>query len=99
MSEIADVTDMLHGFEEHNSCNIQMEIVTTKVAKTPSLVIVMTAYPRGVAMSEASCLASVSVTCSALNLKNWNSALTHVMYALDFQLALNELGHAAPIKA
>jgi len=38
------------------------------------------------------------VKCSTLNLKKWNSALIHAMYALDFQLALKELGHAEPKK-
>jgi hypothetical protein len=96
LSEIADVTDMLSGFQEHNTCRITM-LVTVEVSKpNRGLVIEAKAYPMEGECTEATLLASVSVKCSTMNLKAWNSALTHVMYALDFQLALSELGHAKP---
>jgi len=99
MSEIADVTDMLNGFQTHNSCLITVEVSVEVVNKAPGLVLLAKAWKAEEVRSGASLLASVSVKCSAMNLKQWNSALTHVMYALDFQLALLELGHAAPQKA
>lgn len=90
---------MLCGFEEHNSCRIVLVVEPVRVEKAPTLRIVAQAWPKtGVVVGQEP-LVLVSVICSALNLKAWNSALTHVMYALDFQLALNELGHAEPKKA
>lgn len=99
LSEIADVTDMLNGFQQHNSCRIVVEVSVEVVDQVPGIVLVAKAYEGDPALLGAKPLGSVSVKCSTMNLKAWNSALIHVMYALDFQLALNELGHAAPQKA
>jgi len=99
MTEVADCVDMLCGFEEHNSCRITVEVSTEKTRTTRTLVLTASAWSAVPENTEAPLLASVSVRCSAMNLRAWNSALTHVMYALDFQLALLELGHAEPKKA
>jgi hypothetical protein len=96
LSEIADITDMLSGFQEHNSCRIMMLVRVEVTKRERGLVIEAIAYPMEGECTVATQLASVNVKCSTMNLRAWNSALTHVMYALDFQLALNELGHAAP---
>jgi hypothetical protein len=98
MSEIADVTDMIAGFQEHNSCWLMVVVTMEETPKHRTLVLGMTAYDAPIVSLGAKPLASVSVKCSAMNLKKWNSALTHAMYALDFQLALKELGHAEPKK-
>lgn len=98
LSEIADVTDMLFGFEEHNSCQITLNVSCEQAGVVRTLMVEATAWEKGKLPVGANCLASVNVTCSALNLRNWNSALTHALYALDFQLALNEMGHAKPQK-
>jgi hypothetical protein len=98
LSEIADVTDMLFGFEEHNNCQVTMNVSCEQAGKVRTLIVAATAWRKGQLPVGVDCLASVSVTCSALNLRNWNSALTHALYALDFQLALKELGHAEPKK-
>ena len=99
MSEIADVTDMLCSFEQHNSCRIGVRARTLVSSVVRTIVLELTAWEGEPYEQEAKCLASVSVICSAMNLRNWNSALIHGMYALDFRLALGELGHAAPQKA
>jgi len=99
LSELADVTDMVAGFEEHNGCELVTVFTVQRSEKGRTIVLVMTAQERMPGGMVAKYLASVSVICSALNLRNWNSVLTHAMYALDFQLALLELGHAAPKKA
>jgi len=96
MSEIADVTDLLCGFQEHNSCVLKMGVTVEDLGKVRGLIISAEAWGEDLGKPEAKLLASVSVRCSALNLRHWNSALTHVLYALDFQLALLELGHAKP---
>jgi len=91
LSEVADITDMLCGFEAHNSCRIEVRVETLSLMKGRTLVVKGMAWNTKEDVPEAKLLASVSVTCSALNLRNWNSVLTHLMYALDFQLALQEL--------
>lgn len=98
LSEIADITDMLLGFQEHNSCLVSLGVTVEAEGKHRSLVISVEAWTTDSNRTGAPLLASVSVKCSALNLRNWNSALTHALYALDFQLALLELGHAEPKK-
>ncbi len=99
MSEVADLTDMVAGFEVHNTCVLEMRIMMATGVKLPDLQLTLLAWPKEGKSTEVKPLASVSVKCSATNLKTWNSALIHAMYALDFQLALNELGHAEPKKS
>lgn len=99
MSEVADLTDMVVGFEEHNTCVLEMMMMRVTEVKVPDLLLTLVAWPKEGKSPEVKPLASVSVRCSATNLKTWNSALTHAMYALDFQLALAELGHAEPKRA
>jgi len=90
LSELMDVTQLLCAFEEHNSVRIHLVIETLNSSKGPSLVVGAYAWDRSPGEPGASCLASVSVRCSDLNLRHWNAALTHVLYKLDFQLVLNE---------
>ena len=98
MSEIADVTDMVAGFQEHNSCRLVIVVTMEGTPKHRTLVLGMEAWDPAENSQGPTLLASVNVKCSTLNLKKWNSALIHAMYALDFQLALKELGHAEPKK-
>lgn len=99
LSELADVTDLVAGFEEHN--NVRLSIRFSRVSKqgVPGLMVVAEAWPPEDDLAEVKPLASVNVRCLALNLRTWNAVLTHVMYALDFQLALNEFESAATKKA
>lgn len=91
MTEVADVRDMLEAFEEHNGVKLEMRLELVSKQNGPDIVIAGLAHQAGVPIGEAPPLASVSVTCSGMNLKHLAGALTHVMYALDFQLALNEM--------
>lgn len=99
LSELADVTDLVGAFEEQN--NVRLSIRFGRVSKlgVPGLVVVAEAWTLEDVPPEAKPLASVSVICSGLNIKTWNAVLTHVMYALDFQLALNEFESVAHKKA
>lgn len=99
LSELADVTDMLAGFEEHNSCELVTTFTVQKAGKARTIVLTMMAFEQAKEGQEAKLLGSVKLICSAMNLKTWNSVLTRGMYTLDFQLALHELGHAEPKKA
>ena len=96
MGEIADITDMLAGFEEHNGCKVVLTVRVEGTGDSRTLVLGVTAWAVSQKDTAVPHLASVSVKCSALNLKHWNSAIIHALYALDFQLALLELGHAEP---
>ena len=96
LSEIADVTDLVAAFEEHNQVRLSFRFGRVMAGKQPALAVTAEAWPKEEGSGEVKPLASVRVICSDLNLKSWNSALTHVMYALDFQLALNELAAKEP---
>lgn len=85
-----DVTDLLHNFEQHNNIRITMELSIETTQKGPGMVITGKAWSTNPEYTEAVQLASVSVKCSAMNLKRLKDALSHVMYALDFRLAANE---------
>lgn len=94
MSELADVTDLLVGFQQHNNVRVKVDVEVEVGGKVPTLVITGKAIGLTPADGVLPLLASVSVICSDLNLKRWNAVLTHVIYALDFQLALAEFEEA-----
>ncbi|AXH79583.1 MAG: hypothetical protein [Circular genetic element sp.] len=85
-----DVTDLVAGFEEQNKGYLSIRFGTRRHSKIPTLAVVAEFWPLEAEDLDPRPLASVSVICSDLNLKTWNAVLTHVMYALDFQLALSE---------
>jgi hypothetical protein len=99
MTEVADVRDTWQAFELQN--RVKLEIRTELVSRSgiPDLVLTAIAHEEGLEIGEAKVLASVSVRCSATNLRHWKDAHTHVLYALDFKLALNELEGVAVKKA
>lgn len=99
LSEMGDVTDMLLGFEEHNHCRIAFRFGLVHSGKTPTVAIDGEAWTEFLGEPGAQLSASVNVKCSDLNLRTWNAALIHVLYALDFQLALNEFEGAGTKKA
>lgn len=99
MSELKDVVDMLHGFEQHNKCRLEIRLQPTNEGRSPDLRLWLTAWPLGAEVPDLPSLGSVSVTCLAMNLRHWNAVLIHAMYALDFQLAVNELVAVEPKKA
>jgi hypothetical protein len=90
MTEIADVTDLLLAVERQHSCEIAVVFGLAPNMKRPDVQMTVTAFQIGRDVGEVIVLASVSVTCSAMNLRGWNAALTHAMYALDFKFALAE---------
>lgn len=99
MTELADVRDLIMAFEQHNTVALTFRFALEMTGKAPDVVVTAEAHQNRSAIGEAPALASVSVKCSVMNLKTWNAVLTHVMYALDFQLALNELASAEPKRA
>lgn len=98
MTEIADFRDLLMGFEEHNGVRIEVRLSLVWGALVPDIAMVAIAHESAGEIGVVAPLASVSVRCSATNLKTLSAALIHAMYALDFQLALNELPESAPKK-
>jgi len=99
MSELGDVTDLLYAFEQQNKVRLHCRFGVEMEGKSPTIGLTMFAYGVEDVDTVLPPLASVSVICSALNLKTWNAALTHALYALDFQLALNEYESAAVKRA
>lgn len=99
MSEWADVTDLLQAFEMHNEVKLKVSIAHLSTPKGPDLAVVVEATGKSRKFGEVTQLALVSVKCSALRLNSLMSVITHALYALDFQLALNEFGVAETKKA
>jgi len=97
MSDLGDVTDMLYAFEKHNNIKLELRMDLTTPQMPVSLRIAALAHTPGIEIGVAPPLASVSVTCSDFNVSSLGAALTHVMYALDFKLALNEM-HCVEVK-
>jgi len=99
MGEVADVVDLLLGFERHNSVYVEIRMNYQWQEKRPDLVVMCIAHERADGIGEVPSLASVSVRCLDTGLRNLRDVVTHALYALDFKLALNELESAEPKKA
>lgn len=99
MTEVADVVDTWQAFELSNKVAVKMRMELDMSGKAPTFIILMEAHETRESVGEVPLLASVSVKCSDMNLKHFKDALTHVLYALDFQLALNEFESVSTKKA
>lgn len=92
MTEVADVIDILIGFQAHNTVRLAVELTVATLGNVPSLQLVVTAYrPVGIGVEPAP-LACVECDTRTMNLRNLKDAVTHALYALDFRLALDEFG-------
>jgi hypothetical protein len=94
MGEVADVLDLLLGFEVMNGVCLEVRLGTVGVPGEMDLGVQMYAHDRKHAIGEVPSLASASVRCLDTGLKNLRDVVTHVLYALDFQLVQNELSNA-----
>lgn len=99
MTEVADVVDTWQAFELHNKVALVMRMEIEVSGKTPTIRILAEAHETKETIGVVPLLASVSVKCSDMNLKHFKDALTHVLYALDFKLALREFDSASNKKA
>jgi len=96
MTELADIRELLAAFEATNTVRLEVRFGIEHQVRGTDLYLTMLAHQSKGEIGEVPPLASVSVKCSAMNLKHWNSVLTHCMYALDFQLALHEFESTRP---
>lgn len=99
MSEVTDVTDLLSAFEKHNQVQLEVRWSVLWKENVPDLAMTVLAHRKNSNIGEYPPLGSLSVICSSMNLKTVMGALTHAMYALDFQLALNEMQYEGVKKA
>lgn len=90
LSEVGDVKDLLWGFEQHNHCSVQLRTETVVEDGRLDLLMTIAAWSISESRSEATLWACVSVKCSAMNLRTFRDAVTHVLYALDLRLVLRE---------
>jgi len=90
MTELADVRELLEGFEEQNNVRLVISFNLVKEGRSPDIEVVAQAFLNVRANGEVPPSVLVKLRCSTLNLLHWNAVLIHAMYALDFQLALNE---------
>jgi len=92
MGDVADVMDIVMGFEEHNTVRIAIELTVGRLGHVPRLMLYLQAYrPVGIGVEPAP-LASVLCDCQTMNLRTLRDAVIRGLYALDIQLALQEFG-------
>lgn len=90
-SEVKDVTQLVQDFEEHNAVHVVIGFSVEVKDKSPRIVMHAGAFTAGPADAERVPLASVQLDTYAMNLKHWGSAVTHLLYVLDAQLARSEM--------
>lgn len=96
MTDLGDVIDMLQAFDTQNNVHTVMAFSLVKDSPKVDLLVTAEAWARPAVDPVAKPLASVSVTCLGMNLRTWGAVLTHVLFALDFKLALNEWDGSKP---
>jgi hypothetical protein len=89
-ADVKDVISVMSAFEEQNKVFIEMRMGLKLDAKEPDLVLHLAAHQLPSEIGVLPALASVSVTCSAMNKATLEACLIHALYVLDFQLALSE---------
>jgi len=99
MGEVADVMDLLQGFEKQNRIHVEIRFGVLLLEGRPDLVVTGTLFTLETADVEPVLFSSVSVPALRTGLRNLRDVVTHVLYALDFRLALDEFESATPKKA
>lgn len=99
MPDLQDVAAVLEGFEEVNTCRIQVTLELKGQGLLRHLLVGAVAYDRRETAGEVTTLASVSVTSLASNLKNVTAVVIHALYMLDGKIAYQEMQSAENKKA
>lgn len=85
-----DVVGNLVAFEAINFVRLEIRMSTADDHGRADLAVTVLAHAADVPIGDQAPLASVSVKCSATNLRTLEGALIHALYALDSQLAHGE---------
>ena len=99
MGEVADILDLLIGFEQQNKVELQFRLALSTEPKHRDIVVTAAAYPPEDALMAQPPLAFASVECLATGLRNLRDVVTHALYQMDFQLALHEFESVNPKRA
>jgi hypothetical protein len=83
------------AFEVMNSCQLEVRIRRIEDGEQSDLSLALVATARGSEIGEVPPLASVNVTCSAMNLRTLDAAVLAALYRLDFAIAQNEFDAVA----
>jgi len=94
MGEVEDILTLLLGFQEHNQVKVEVRFSVVDAGEKPDIVVAALAHDAKAEIGDLPPLASVSVRCSATKLRNLRDVVTHALYAMDFQIAVNELREA-----
>jgi|SRR5215208_1641140 len=89
-----DISTIIRTFEGTEQVDITVELTHTMVMGASALLVAAKAYSNKKGEQAAQPLASASATCSATGLRTLEAAVIHVLYVLDFQIAVAELGKA-----
>lgn len=95
--DAVDVAAVLVAFEQMNQLRLIVTLRTCEGMETPDCWLEGKALSKVSVSGVRSLLAFASVRCGSTGLKTLDSAVLNLLYALDFQLAENEL--ARTVKA
>lgn len=98
-NESQELTDLVAGFEVINKCKITLTSSLVLTKGYLDLKWIATAHPSSEAASEQSSLALASASVWGGDYRTFLALLTRLLYAMDFQLALNEFDMVLPKKA
>jgi len=82
--------NIIEVFENTNRVKIEIRLGILRTTKSHDLGMTLVAHEEGKEIGDQPSLASVSVTCSAMNQATLEACLIHALYVLDFQIALAE---------
>lgn len=93
-----DVAALMEAFEEINQVKIILSITLEGTGSLRGLRIGAVAMENNSPSTEATVLASVNASFSAMNLKTVEAAVMHVLYLLDGKIAYQEMAGGAAKK-
>lgn len=99
MGEVADILDLLIGFEQDNKVNVEIHLASVRTEGKWDIAVSATAHDLGYEIGAVPPLASASVTCLVTGLRNLRDVVTRALYVLDGQLALQEFDKLTTKKA
>lgn len=88
---IRDIANNLAGFEAENRCTILLRMSQIRRNGAPDLALTAEAVDAASIDTDLKTLASVSATCSAMNVQSLEGALIQLLYRLDAEIVRREL--------
>lgn len=99
MTDVEDVAELLSNFRQHSGVEAAVALSVVGVGKRRTIQMTMTAWEPFREDVEPVLLASVSATCSDMQVRSLGAALTRLVYLVDGALASREMALAGNYRA